>query len=413
VRPCHSLKARGGMIRAFVTAAVLVAAVPAWSQPTSPTVRLETVNGESPTRGTLVSANAERIQFAAGDPILPDDLRSIAFGEVKSGATALSGPVVHLAGGGRISVRDAMLVDDACQATLSDGRSVKLSLQDVTAIRWSQTADAVWAAALAKPSQEHDLVIVRAEPQSTSIRAFVESISADSIEFDWDKQTRTLARSQVLGVVFARSEGDVPMIRKYVVNTIDGSSIPAMELRLSENGAMYVCSLSKETRVDVPVSAMQSIDVHSARITYLSDLQPAVVAERALVAFPRSWQADRNVLGEPLRAGTQTFEKGIGVQSGSSLTFELKEPADEFVAVLAVDPPGGSGGDCDFVILAEGREVARKSVHGGDPPVPIRIDISDARRLELRVEYGRNLDFGDHANWCAAHVVTSRDSNAN
>ena len=129
MRPCHSLKVRGGMIRAFATAAVvmavvLVGTVPAWTQPTSPTVRLETVNGESPTRGTLVSADAEHIQFVTGDPIIPDDLRSIAFGEVKSGATALSGPVVHLAGGGRISVRDAMLVDDACQATLSDGRSV-------------------------------------------------------------------------------------------------------------------------------------------------------------------------------------------------------------------------------------------------------------------------------------------------
>jgi hypothetical protein len=40
----------------------------------------------------------------------------------------------------------------------------------------------------------------------------------------------------------------------------------------------------------------------------------------------------------------------------------------------------------------------------------VRVDVAGVDRLELAVEYGADLDFGDHANWCDARLVRPADS---
>jgi hypothetical protein len=47
-------------------------------------------------------------------------------------------------------------------------------------------------------------------------------------------------------------------------------------------------------------------------------------------------------------------------------------------------------------------------VKSGDEPTLVRVPLNGAKRLELRVDYGSNLDFGDHANWCDAHLVVKQ-----
>jgi hypothetical protein len=151
---------------------------------------------------------------------------------------------------------------------------------------------------------------------------------------------------------------------------------------------------------------MRSLQIRSERLLYLSDLTPVTVEEQVIAAFPRPWQPDRSVLGNGLMAAGQPFEKGIGVQSGSSLTFDLESGATDFAAILAIDPKS-AGGDCVFVVEADGRELLRERLRSSDPPRPVRIAIPGVRSLRLGVEFGEDLDFGDHANWCDARVLRS------
>lgn len=376
----------------------------AMAQPEDAVLRIETVSGQSLERGPLVEASATELRFASGDPVSVDDARTIRLPSNPPASSAKPASRVHLAGGGQLPVSDAILVDDACKVTFADGRTATLELGDVAGIEWSISDDPAWNGALAKPSEEHDFVVVQATPAPTAIRAFVESITAESVEFDWDKETRTLPRAKVLGVVFARPEPPADDL-KLQLHMHDGGRLAARRIDRSEDGTRFQVELGQKSSLDLPVASVESITVRSSRVRYLSDQQPSEVRERPIVALPRSWQADHNVRGEPLKAGSAVYAKGIGVQSASALTFDLEESAEQFAAIFAVDSLPGTAGDCEFIVEADGRELSRTRVRAGDQPASIRVPLSGARRLTLRVDYGRNLDFGDHANWCDAHLV--------
>jgi hypothetical protein len=368
-------------------------------------VTVETVTGESLQKQGFKTLADGQVLFADGSSTALDDLRCVRFGDALSEPQPAPMPLVHLAGGGRLPVQSAVLLDDACEATLTDGRKTKLSLEDVTAIQWTDSPDPAWKDSLAKPSTEHDFVVLKAQPQATAVRAFVEKIDPETVEFDWEKETRTLQRVQVIGVIFARPESTPPAKVRVALN--DGAVLPVTRLEPAEGADRLKCTLPHGSTIEPPAAEVASISVRSPRVKQLSEMTPALVTERPIAALPRSWKADLNVRGLPLKAGTRIYEQGIGVQSGTSLEYELDGGAEQFAAVLTLDPPPGIAGDCEFVVLVDGHEAARRHVKSGDDPIALRIPLKGARRLELRVDYGSNLDFGDHANWCDAHVVLS------
>jgi hypothetical protein len=383
---------------------MLASVVPAADGPSRVTV--ETVTGESLEKSGLKSIDGGTATFADGSSLPVDDLRSIRFAESIPVPKGEATSVVHLSGSGRLPVRDAVLVDDACEATLLDGRKTTLSLIEVAAIQWSESSDPAWADSLSKPSEEHDFVVLKAQPQATAVRAFVEAIAPESIEFDWDKQTRTLQRDQVIGIVFARPEKPSPVYVR--VQTIVGAVLPVTKLEPAAVAKQLRCTLARGTEIEIPSTDVASIQIQSTRMKWLSELTPARVIERPIAAFPRGWKADLNVRGETLKAGSQIFGRGLGVQSGTSLSYDLDGTAEQFAAVLAIDSPDGVAGDCEFVVIADDKELDRRHVKTGDEPASVRVPLKGAKRLELRVDYGSNLDFGDHANWCDAHLVVQR-----
>lgn len=369
------------------------------------TVTVETVAGEMLKKEGFKSLADGHVLFADGSSIAIDDLRAVRFAEAVTTPGPSQVPIVHLSGGGRLPVREAVLADDACEVALADGRKTKLSLEDVAAIQWAESVEAAWKDSLSKASAEHDLVVLKAQPQATAVRAFIEAIGPETVEFDWDKQTRTVQRSQVIGVVFARPESAAPA--KVRIASTAGAVVPVKQLERSEDASQLKCMLTHGSTIELPAAELASINVRSSRVKALSELTPVRVMERPIAALPRSWKADANVRGEPLKAGSQTFDQGIGVQSGTSLTYELDGDAEQFAAVLALDSPPGIAGDCEFVVVADGQEVVRRHVKSGDEPAFVRVPLKGTRQLELRVDYGSNLDFGDHANWCDAHLVLS------
>jgi len=372
-------------------------------------VVVETVAGESLEKPGFQSISDGVVRFGDGSSVPVVDLRSLRFSGGKAASENTPEAVIHLAGGGRLPAGDAILVDDACQVTLSEDHKATLSLDDVAAIQWSATADAAWSDALAKPSEDNDIVVLKAQPQATAVRAFVETIGLDSIEFDWDKETRKLQKSQVVGVVFARPDKSPPVQAR--VRTAEGGVLPVTSLALADDARKVQVTLLRGSSLEIPADAVTSIEIESPRLKWLSSVTPGRVVERPITALPRAWKADLNVRGEPLKAGGRTFDRGIGVQSGTSLTYELDGLAEQFAAIVSVDAPDGIAGDCEFVVLVDDKEMARQHIRTGDQPAAVRVPLKGARRLELRVDYGSNLDFGDHANWCDAHLVLRAPEN--
>ena len=59
-----------------------------------------------------------------------------------------------------------------------------------------------------------------------------------------------------------------------------------------------------------------------------------------------------------------------------------------------------------FRVLVDGQEkFASPILRGGDPPVPVSVDLTGAKKLELVVDYADRADVLDHADWLDARIT--------
>ena len=57
------------------------------------------------------------------------------------------------------------------------------------------------------------------------------------------------------------------------------------------------------------------------------------------------------------------------------------------------------------MIEGDDRVLWEGTVAGTDPAKPLELDIRGVRRLTVRVDFGKDLDVGDHLDLCEARLV--------
>ena len=142
------------------------------------------------------------------------------------------------------------------------------------------------------------------------------------------------------------------------------------------------------------------------RAVYLSDLKPAGYRHVPFLELSWPYSVDRNLSGGPLSAGGRTYLKGIGMHSASRLTYLTEGRYARFDALLAVDDAAAGQGSVRFRVFVDGNpKFTSDTLRGGDPPLPISIDISNANRIDLVVDFADRADQWDHADWLDARFV--------
>ena len=204
----------------------------------------------------------------------------------------------------------------------------------------------------------------------------------------------------------------------------DGTRLPADRLTIGGGTATF-SALGREwqTRAENLVF-LQPL---GGRAIYLSDMQPAEYQQTPFVPQPPStaseksslvwpWRKDSNVTGGQLRSGGQLFLKGIGVHSAARLVYEIspRPPlgagpgarVKRFQALAGIDDSTDGRGSVRFRVLVDGIEkYAGPIIRGGEPPKPIEVDLTGAKRLELVVDYADRADVLDRADWIEARIV--------
>ncbi len=214
---------------------------------------------------------------------------------------------------------------------------------------------------------------------------------------------KTIARDKVYGIVFALVSRPPDHAGHCLLTLADGSQIWAKVQSLAD-GKLNI-RVAGEADASIPWSAVQSMQVRSTRMIFLSDLEPTEARHQPLVTLERSWQADLSVGGRPLTLAGRTFDKGIGVASRSVLVFKNEGNFDLLAATIGIDAETEGRGDCIFVVEADGREIFQQRMSGKDPPKSIALDVSGKRSIALIIEPGEDLDLADHADWCDARFV--------
>jgi len=184
----------------------------------------------------------------------------------------------------------------------------------------------------------------------------------------------------------------------------DGSRLVADRLELS--GQSLRIDVAGAQRWTTAAEDLIGLQPRGGRVTYLSDLPVADDRHVPFLDLPWPYQTDRSVSGAWLRAGGRLYLKGLGVHSAARLTYLLDEPYRRFEAELAVDDETAGQGSVRFRVFVDGRvKHTSPTVRGREPPVPISVHLSDAKRLDLVVDFADRADVEDHADWLDARLV--------
>jgi hypothetical protein len=152
------------------------------------------------------------------------------------------------------------------------------------------------------------------------------------------------------------------------------------------------------------------VQPRSERVKYLSDLETIGYKHIPFTAVEWPFGRDRNVLGSRLHSGGTIHLKGLGMHSASRLAYDLEGAFKRLEAEVALDDAAGLAGSVVFkVVLQEGDQwragYESPVVRGGDAPLPVSVELKQASRVALLVEYADRGDVLDHANWLNVRLV--------
>jgi hypothetical protein len=149
---------------------------------------------------------------------------------------------------------------------------------------------------------------------------------------------------------------------------------------------------------------LASVDFSQGRLVYLSDLEPLRVEEKPLLADVWRFRRDRNLSGGPISLGQKMYSKGITVHSRTVLEYEVAGYR-EFRCVLGMEDSVNVSAQAVVRIEGDGRELFHATIRTGDKPREVRLNLENVERLRLVVDYGDDLDLGDHVAFAEARLL--------
>lgn len=356
---------------------------------------------------TIVGIDAEKgIRTKRRSELIPlNALRSVSPLKTPPVTSAEGDLRILLTGGGHLRAKSLSVGDEKLKIAWAFNAATSIPLESARGVLFDPKPDPLFDRAFAKPGADFDQFLIRVDGKPRTVRGLLESLDDKSARIIVNDRKATVDRKDLHGIVFAYVAPTNRRGGSAKVHLSDGAVIPARSIAAARAGDTVQLRLSERGEIKVPWNAVSRIEVFSDRLQFVSDLTPSAVAEQPIVTLKRPWKKDRSVTGTPLKVGGQTFAKGIGVHARSQLTFENNGRYELFTAVIGLDDSSGKKGDCNFVVLADGRELLRKRIKGTGKPEFIRVNITGAREVTLLVEPGRNLDIADHANWCDACFI--------
>ncbi len=117
-------------------------------------------------------------------------------------------------------------------------------------------------------------------------------------------------------------------------------------------------------------------------------------------------KVNRGVTGRPLSIHGQKFDDGVGTHATSKFRVKLDGQAKSFTAEVGVDDSADNQGSVEFIVIGDGKTLWRSGVlKGGNPAVPVNVNLKDVNILTLRVTDGGDGESNDHADWADAKII--------
>ena len=249
-----------------------------------------------------------------------------------------------------------------------------------------------------------DALFVRKAGEWVRLDGVLQSLDEKHVVFRWQENEREVPLALAGALVLAASQPPAtPREKLAAVCGRDGSRLVG-ELRALTPDSVTVAAPSLGSAT-VPLDSVAVVDALWGRSVFVSELEPVAVAEAGWFGTRFPWRRDASVSGQPLTLRGRAFERGLGVHSRSSLAYRLDKKFSLLTGVIGLDDDGGKSGRVQFVVRGDGRELFRVTAGGADDPKPLRVAVAGVERLELLVDFARDEDTGDRADWADLRLV--------
>lgn len=154
------------------------------------------------------------------------------------------------------------------------------------------------------------------------------------------------------------------------------------------------------------MAAVKYLHVFGGRVDYLSDRAPTEYVHVPYLTYPQPLGRDRTPRGAYLRSGGTLYLKGLGTYSACRVTYGLAKQFQRFCAEVVMDDAARGRGDAACRILVDGSTAWRMdSLRSAMAPAEVNLDVSNAERLDLIVEFGPRADELDYVDWLNARLI--------
>ena len=428
--------------------AVSICSNPALAQSDSLACELVT-NADEKATGSLLKITADNVVIqtsgnATDEPeeFSLDSVASISFGNTLLSAetnptttnTADGSPdrttfqSVQLVDGSRLQTTSAILDQREFSMTLGCGLTCKTNVRDIKPVLLRPLdgglTEESWNEAVDEAAQSADGLIVSRNGKLNTIEGVIAGINNDTVTFTVDDQTREIKLERLQGLFFYHPTGrqfDAPVCQ---LKLIDDSVIAVRKANIEDGNIDVTSVCGAEFRLQSSVIA--SFDFASGRDIFLSNLEPLsndwapLIASSTIVEKLKSFRKARlgeSSDGSPLRLSvyenglaslgtTKDFSTGIAISGGGKVSFALNRQFKNLSGLVGFDPAANLGGVVSFVIQVDGVTKFQQRLVNADRenPVAIDVDVSDGKRLLIKVEYEDGRSVGDQIHFVDAKL---------
>jgi hypothetical protein len=268
-----------------------------------------------------------------------------------------------------------------------------------------------------------DAIVVaqRGSESMDYLTGVIGDVTTDQAIFEWEGDRVPVKRSKIAALVFYQPQQPTGGEATCQLTLTDASLVVASKVTLTDQ--LLTVATPAGLELQVPMEMLVRADFSSGKIQYLSDMTPIEVRWTPALGVPpiesvqqRSLpRPDSSYAGTPLtllwkdgknrgRREVRTYEKGLALRSSTDVSYRLPPGMRRFSAIAGINPDDASAGSVMLTISADDAVLWEGPVKGAKPH-EIDVELGEARRLHIRVDYGENLDFGDQLHLVEARVT--------
>ena len=402
----------------------------------APTVEVKTLDGMVH-RGKLAELSTGALRLDVENQLRSFDLEQVLRVSLPAAPPVIEDSgllVVELTGGSSLHGTSFHVDGDFATCELVGVGDVRFPTSSIIAVRWNDADDMLDEAKAsqlqkqweefheAQPTSDRIVVrqtVMREGRSFTSLiglEGVLHDVTSNVVHFQYDGEMLEVRRpGKVEGLLYYHSNRENPPQGICDVLGADGSTFSAQSIQI--HGDQLQLVTVADARLTLPLSRVRLLDFSRGKLVYLSDLRLESVQWKPFVSTSRGQdlldqlyqpQRDQNFDGGPLQLRAEgkidSYEKGLAIHSRSTLVYRLRGSYRRFAALAGIDPAVGSRGHVKLVVSGDDRPLFDGTVSGEDEPVPLDLDITGVRRLKILVDFGDDLDIGDHLNLCEARI---------